>query len=105
MSALPKIPELDLLPCFATIPPAAATTNEAVVDMLKVCKLSPPVPHISIIVPLFLGVIFRDNSCILSSMPSNSSSVSPFLDKLDKKLIFSSSLVFPDNTSDMISFI
>jgi len=50
-SALPDTPELERLPCFATIPPAAATTKDAVVEMLNVFSLSPPVPHMSIIVP------------------------------------------------------
>ena len=35
-SALPETPELERLPCFATTPPAAVTTKEAVVDTLNV---------------------------------------------------------------------
>jgi anthranilate phosphoribosyltransferase len=37
------------LPCFATIPPAAATTKAQVVEILKVFAPSPPVPQVSII--------------------------------------------------------
>ena len=36
ISALPDTLETDRFPCFATTPPAAATTNAAVVDMLNV---------------------------------------------------------------------
>jgi hypothetical protein len=46
-SALPDFDETDRPPCLATRAPAAAATNAAVVEMLKVCDLSPPVPHVS----------------------------------------------------------
>ena len=35
------------LPCLATGTPAPATTNAVVVEMLKVCSPSPPVPQVS----------------------------------------------------------
>ena len=44
-SALPELDDTLRPPCFATRAPAAAATNIAAVEMLKVCALSPPVPH------------------------------------------------------------
>jgi len=46
-SALPEDDEALLPPCLATGTPAAAATNMAVVEMLKVWLPSPPVPHMS----------------------------------------------------------
>ena len=44
-SALPHLLEIDRLPCLATRTPAPATTNAAMVEMLKVSGPSPPVPQ------------------------------------------------------------
>ncbi|GBF24096.1 hypothetical protein MnTg01_00433 [archaeon MnTg01] len=63
--------------------------------MLKVCRLSPPVPHTSMIVPIRFGDICTEKDCILSNIPSNSSSVSPFSLKYFKKFPASSSEIFP----------
>src|SRR5437667_7534282 len=46
-SALPDFDDTERLPCLAMRAPAAAATNIAAVDMLKVCDASPPVPTIS----------------------------------------------------------
>ena len=46
-SALPAAEETARLPCLATGTPAPATTNAVVVEMLKVCSPSPPVPQVS----------------------------------------------------------
>ena len=46
-SALPDLDETARLPCFATRAPAAAQTNVAALEMLKVCAASPPVPTTS----------------------------------------------------------
>ena len=46
-SAEPAREETARLPCFATVTPAPATTNAAVVEMLKVFRPSPPVPQVS----------------------------------------------------------
>ena len=51
ISALPEMPETERFPCFATFPPAPAITKDAAVEILKVCKLSPPVPQTSIKFP------------------------------------------------------
>jgi hypothetical protein len=46
-SALPDCDETDRPPCLATRAPAAAATNIAAVEMLKVWAPSPPVPQVS----------------------------------------------------------
>ncbi len=46
-SALPDLLDTERLPCLATLAPAAAATNAAAVEILKVCALSPPVPQVS----------------------------------------------------------
>ena len=46
-SALPQREVLARLPCFAIRTPDAARTKMAAVDMLKRCRLSPPVPQSS----------------------------------------------------------
>ena len=51
ISALPEIPDTERFPCFATLPPAPAITNDAAVEMLNVYRLSPPVPQTSIKLP------------------------------------------------------
>ena len=87
------------------MPPAAAITNDAVVDMLNVCRLSPPVPHTSMMVPLLFGETCRAKDCILSSIPSNSSSDSPLSLRYFKKLLVSSSETFPFKIFSMASLI
>ena len=47
-SALPQNPDTDLLPCFATLVPAAEATRAAAVLMLNDRIESPPVPQVSI---------------------------------------------------------
>src|ERR671933_427488 len=56
-SALPHMPDIDLLPCLATFARAAAATMAAAVLMLNDFIESPPVPQVSIRGPLTLGVI------------------------------------------------
>ena len=46
-SALPDLDVIDLLPCFTTFPPHEATTNAEIVEQLKIFKLEPPVPQVS----------------------------------------------------------
>ena len=38
---------IDLLPCLTTPPPHEATTNAEIVEQLKIFKLEPPVPQVS----------------------------------------------------------
>src|SRR6266540_2280098 len=47
-SALPQALEAARLPCFATRPPAPATTSAVIVEMLMLFERSPPVPTTSI---------------------------------------------------------
>ena len=47
-SALPDLLDTERPPCLAIFAPAAAATNIAAVDTLKVCAESPPVPQVSI---------------------------------------------------------
>ena len=47
-SELPLALDTPLLPCFATNTPPAASTKAAVVEMLKVFLVSPPVPQLHI---------------------------------------------------------
>ena len=54
-SALPHLLVTDLFPCLATAISAPATTKAAVVLMLKVLILSPPVPQVSTSLPFTLG--------------------------------------------------
>ena len=46
-SALPEDEDTERPMCFATFAPAAAATNAAQVETLKVCAPSPPVPQVS----------------------------------------------------------
>ena len=55
-SALPDLLLTLRLPCLATGRPAPATTKAAVVEILNVPALSPPVPHVSIISTLSDGL-------------------------------------------------
>ena len=46
-SAVPEREDAARLPCFVTLMPDAAMTRAAVVEILKECAPSPPVPTIS----------------------------------------------------------
>ena len=46
-SAVPQREEAARFPCFVTFTPSAAITSAAVVEILKECAPSPPVPTIS----------------------------------------------------------
>ncbi len=75
-SALPQALDTDRLPCLATCPPAAATTNAAVVEMLNVCAPSPPVPQVSMTCAPATST-FAAISRITSAAAATSSTVSP----------------------------
>ena len=102
ISALPFIPETDLFPCFATVHPLAAITKAAVVEMLNLCILSPPVPHTSIILPCLFGSMWMAYSCILSSIASNSSSVSPFSVRFLRNFAVCCTELCPSNISSIL---
>ncbi len=76
-SAEPERDETARLPCFATVTPAPATTNAAVVEMLKVFRPSPPVPQVSTNTA-FSTWTRSTRARITSAAPVISSTVSPF---------------------------
>ena len=76
-SAEPLLLDIERLPCFATGIPAAAITNDAVVETLNVPVPSPPVPTMSITsVSCFT---WRALLLITSAQAVISSIVSPFI--------------------------
>ena len=68
-SALPELLVIDLLPCLATLTSQHDAINEAVVDILKVCIASPPVPQLSTI--SLLHMTFLDAFLIDSAKPDS----------------------------------
>ena len=78
-SALPDLPVTERPPCFATTAPAPAATKEDMVLTFGVLKASPPVPHISIILPLTRGRSFIVVYPLsVEAKAAISSTVSPF---------------------------
>src|SRR5690606_21684293 len=75
---LPDFEDTLRLPCLATLAPAAATTNIAAVEMLKVCALSPPVPTMSTKPDTSGSSTMAENSRITSAAPAISPTVSFF---------------------------
>src|SRR4051794_12067908 len=76
-SAEPQRPVADRLPCFATVAPAAAASNAAVVETLKL-GAPPPVPAVSTSAGLSSSTR-RARSRIVEASPATSSTVSPFV--------------------------
>ena len=93
-SALPVELETERLPCLATLPPQAATTNAAAVETLNKLAPSPPVPQVSTIFSALMttGVA---KSRITCAAPVISSTVSPFMRKATKKAPICASLAAP----------
>ena len=77
-SAEPLLLLTERLPCLATIPPAAATTNEAAVETLNKFAPSPPVPTISTAFSVSIST-FVESDLIAFTAPDISSIVSPFI--------------------------
>ena len=78
-SALPHLLVTERLPCFAIGTPAPQATKAAVVLTLKVLSRSPPVPHVSTVLPLTWGVIRTAFSRMTNAKAVISSTVSPFI--------------------------
>ena len=78
-SALPQRLVTARFPCFATLTPAAATTNIAIVETLNVVNRAPPVPHRSTTRPSSRDRMRTDRSRIAVAMPAISSGPSPFI--------------------------
>src|SRR6266550_3307847 len=74
-SALPQALDAARFPCFATRPPAAATTSELTVEMLKLFERSPPVPTMSIASPVTVTLTATSRSAVAN--PAISSTLSP----------------------------
>ena len=83
-SALPELEETPRLPCFATVPPAAATTNDDAVETLNKLAPSPPVPTISTAWSCFT-VTPVASSRITVTAPTISSMLSLFIRSATKK--------------------
>jgi hypothetical protein len=75
-SALPHLLDTLRLPCLATVTPAPATTKAAAVEMLNVCKPSPPVPQVSTTVPGGASTAVNF-SRMARALPAMTSAVSP----------------------------
>src|SRR5256885_594329 len=82
-SAEPHIDDAARLPCLATRAPHAAATIAASVEMLKVARPSPPVPHVSSKAPsTWIGVA---TARAVRAKPVSSSTVSPFMRRATTK--------------------
>ena len=77
-SDAPLFEDAALLPCFATVTPAAAQTNIDVVDMLNELAPSPPVPTKSMYSSVS-NLTLPPFDFIISVQPTISSTVSPFM--------------------------
>ena len=81
-SAVPHLEDAARFPCLATFMPPAAATSADVVEILKLCALSPPVPTISkISIPVSTFVAW---SRIAAAHPAISSVVSAFALLVDR---------------------
>src|SRR5260370_19389763 len=82
-SAEPHSDDAARLPCLATLTPHAAATIAASVEMLKVARPSPPVPHVSSRSPsTSIGVAIAR---AVRANPVISSTVSPFMRRATMK--------------------
>ena len=95
-SAVPHWEEAALLPCLATFTPPDAATSAEVVEILKLCALSPPVPTISSTsIPVSTRVAW---SRIAAAQPAISSVVSAlalFVDRAARNAAFWVGVVSP----------
>lgn len=90
------------MPCLAMRTPAAAAIMPAVVEMLKLPDLSPPVPTMSRMSPsLSRGSALERMD---SAAPAISSSVSPLMDRAVRKEAISAGLAWPVIISSTLSF-
>src|SRR5207247_2067485 len=82
-------PDIERLPCLATLRPAPATTNAVAVEMLNVPEASPPVPQVSTSISRSVPVSPATSSARVRTRatlprmtwakPISSSTVSPFM--------------------------
>ena len=101
-SAVPHWEEAARLPCLATFPPPAAVTRAAVVEMLKLWALSPPVPTISMrSIPVSTRVAWARMAAAQPAISSMVSARALLVDRAARKAAFWVGVVWPP----MISFI
>ena len=104
-SAVPQRDDAARFPCFATLMPDDAMTIAEVVEMLKLCALSPPVPTISSRSSSFSNLVAA--SRIAAAQPAISSMVSAlvdFVDRAARNAAFCVALVLPAIISLMTSY-
>ncbi len=101
-SALPHLLETERFPCLATVTPQPATIKAVVVEILKVCAASPPVPHVSTTIPEDTWMRKAFLRMALAA-PANSSNVSPFVARAAIKAPICASVILPDKISVIIS--
>ena len=79
---------IDLFPCFAILAPALAATIAELVDIFRVPLLSPPVPHVSTIVPAprISSFVSDFNFNNIKIADISISEISPFIINLNKKV-------------------
>jgi hypothetical protein len=99
-SALPHLEEMERFPCLATGTPAPATTNAAVVDILKLPWRSPPVPQVSTTTGRPAGWTRVAAARMASAAPAISSTVSPLARRAIKKPAITAGGVAPEKISD-----
>src|SRR5262245_54703840 len=105
-SEAPLRPDIERLPCLATLSPAPATTNAVAVETLNVPDASPPVPHVSTSISRSVPVRAAVSSarvCTLATFeritcakPISSSTVSPFIRSAVRNAAICASVAVPD---------
>src|SRR5262245_19521469 len=105
-SEAPLSPDIERLPCLATLSPAPATTNAVAVETLNVPEASPPVPHVSTSISRSVPVSAAVSSArvwtlatferITCAKPINSSTVSPFIRSAVRNAAICASVAVPD---------
>src|SRR5882724_11528026 len=105
-SEAPLSPDIERLPCLATLSPAPATTNAVAVETLKVPEASPPVPHVSTSISRSVPLSAAVSSArawtratfdrITCAKPISSSTVSPFIRRAVRKAAICASVAVPD---------
>ena len=105
-SEAPLRPDIERLPCLATLSPAPATTNAVAVETLNVPEASPPVPQVSMSISRSVPVSAAVSSPrvrtratlsrITWAKPISSSTVSPFIRSAVRKAEICASVAVPD---------
>ena len=95
-AAVPLREEAARLPCLATLTPPAAATRAAVVEMLKLCAPSPPVPTISTIsMPVSTFVAWSRMAAAQPAISSIVSALVLLVERAAKKAAFWVAVVSP----------